>query len=200
MAQNPQQSVMLSRKLAEDVRDTITRQHKNEPTTRFPVYDNVEDVGMAMITGSGINGGYSAVEVTLDSNSVWVELNGGRKWGYGDSAAIGNGFLDDLYEINDKNVSNGTIVKVFFWAKNKNVYEWFFNAGGESVATLAKIIGHNSDGSYNVDFYEDGKHEAITGSGIVEVLNISLSETLPNGTWIIANAVVTNITGGSSNP
>lgn len=72
--------------------------------------------------------------------------------------------------------------------------------GGDSTATLAKTTGAPTNGIYPVDLYANGKNETSTGSGILEVLNLNISEELPTGTWLIAHEVAVAVTGGSSAP
>ena len=59
----------------------------------------------------------------------------------------------------------------------------------------AKITG-GSGPSYTVDKYEKGIHEEFTGTGTIEVLNISVSETLPVDMWVLVHPCQFSITGG----
>lgn len=73
----------------------------------------------------------------------------------------------------------------------------YLTSGGSS-RTLAKTTGSPTAGEYPVDFYENGKHEAATDSGTIEVLNLCLTEELPVGTWVVATKITSYYTGGTS--
>jgi hypothetical protein len=62
----------------------------------------------------------------------------------------------------------------------------------------ALTTGAPTAGVYPVAFYEDGKNEASTGTGTAEVLNLSISETLPTGTWIVCHPTTVSETGGGT--
>jgi len=72
--------------------------------------------------------------------------------------------------------------------------------GGESddddklkSVTICKILGGNS-GAYSVEMYGNGINQPSTGSGIMHLLNVSVSSSVPSGTWCIAvNSSITEI-------
>jgi len=64
-----------------------------------------------------------------------------------------------------------------------------------SLCYLCKITGGDST-SYTVDIYADGKDEASTGSGTLQVANMHINESLATGTWVVGHpAIVTEIEG-----
>lgn len=69
-------------------------------------------------------------------------------------------------------------------------------AGGASSSVPAKIAGAPSDGVYPVDIYAAGVDGGSTETGEVQIVNISPTEVVPPGTWIIAHPCQITITGG----
>lgn len=60
-----------------------------------------------------------------------------------------------------------------------------------------KTIGGSDNGEYRVNIYANGKHNSSTGLGVLEVLNLNISEEIPVGTWLMAHATALTETGGA---
>ena len=77
-----------------------------------------------------------------------------------------------------------------------------FGGGGlgatSSVPVTAPclITGGNSSNGYSVTIYANGKGEASTGSGTIDVLEILWNDNIPAGTWVIGHETTTSATGG----
>jgi len=74
-------------------------------------------------------------------------------------------------------------------------------SGGSSSSSgsfPALTTGAPTAGAYPVNLYANGKNEAATGTGTAEVLNLSISETLPTGTWIVCHPTTVSETGGGT--
>lgn len=70
--------------------------------------------------------------------------------------------------------------------------------GGGSSAVVAKTTGTPTNGEYPIALYADGKAEPSTNTGTAEVLNLSINNPLPTGTWIVVNKATVSITGGGT--
>ncbi len=60
-----------------------------------------------------------------------------------------------------------------------------------------KVTGGSNSKGYTVSIYADGKHEASTGSGTLEVLELLWGDDVPTGTWLICHDSSITVTGGS---
>lgn len=85
------------------------------------------------------------------------------------------------------------------WSAGTTGDQWavvYLNVLDPTKPVLCKTTGAPTNGEYPVDLYENGKNEASTDTGTLEVLSLNVSEALPTGTWIVAHREVLDITGG----
>lgn len=62
---------------------------------------------------------------------------------------------------------------------------------------LAKITGGSAAAGYTVELYSNGRQESSTGTGTVFLPEVSLTGTLPSGTWVLAHLSEVAVTGGN---
>ena len=85
------------------------------------------------------------------------------------------------------------------WSAGTTGDQWavvYLNVLDPTKPVLCKTTGAPTNGEYPVDLYENGKNEASTGTGTLEVLSLNLSEALPTGTWIVAHRGALDTTPG----
>lgn len=70
---------------------------------------------------------------------------------------------------------------------------------GAAGPLLAPCVttGAPTDGIYPVDVHANGKNEAATDTGEMELLSVHIGEALPTGTWVMGMGANVKITGGS---
>jgi hypothetical protein len=69
--------------------------------------------------------------------------------------------------------------------------------GARPNAVPCVTTGAPTDGIYPVDVHANGKNEASTGSGELELLSVHIGEELPTGTWVVGFPATVAMTGGS---
>jgi len=87
----------------------------------------------------------------------------------------------------------GDIVSVIY--RNGHWEVLSSNSAGSSDYMICCTTGVPVTGVYPVNLYGNGKTEATTGTGQVEVLNLNISESLPTGTWLVAHTMAITVTG-----
>jgi len=65
------------------------------------------------------------------------------------------------------------------------------------LAIPCVTTGAPADGVYPVDLHADGKNEASTGTGELELMSVHIGEELPTGTWVMGFEATVIVTGGS---
>ena len=80
--------------------------------------------------------------------------------------------------------------KLLFW-KDKTAP--IASTGGPCI--ICKITGGTS-AEYTVDLYANGKSEASTGSGFLQVTNMHINETLAVGTCVVGHPAIVTSTPG----
>lgn len=70
-------------------------------------------------------------------------------------------------------------------------------AGFETNAVPCKITSGNSLDGYQVEIYGNGVGKALTGYGVLMILEISATSNLPVGSWVLGFPGGTVVTGGN---
>jgi hypothetical protein len=133
--------------------------------------------------------GYKAEEV-MPSGSSWAVVVSGMKW---DDAVPGA--EPDIVAFPWQAMRSGWHGAVL--KSERDPDKWMI-VGPELESTLVKVTGAPDEaGIYPVAIHRNGKNEASTGTGELEMLELLPGENLPVDSWVWAHGGLVETTGGS---